>query len=98
MDSSPGEPDARGRMLDVFDSGDAAEEAPSHAGADDRGRGRVWIGVYYECCETYARVYRRPADVEYRGRCPSCGSAITIRVGPNGVNSRFLIATPVIGL
>lgn len=87
-----GHEDGRGRFIDVTVAG--APMAGANAPAAGSGE-RVWIGVRYECCGTYTRVYRRLSDSQYRGRCPRCGAGIVVRVGPNGVQSRILIATPV---
>lgn len=92
MKAESNHPEARGKMIDVFDTG--ASPNDSRPASDCK---RVWIGVFYECCETYSRVYRRPSELQYRGRCPKCGMEINVRVGPNGVSSRILIATPVFG-
>jgi hypothetical protein len=54
---------------------------------------RPYVGVRFECCRLYSRIYREPEVLEYRGRCPKCYREISVRVDPyNGKPSKFLIA------
>ena len=92
MDRSDADDVTLGKHLDITDL-DAEGKTPRTDTATSTHR--VWVGVYYECCAAYARVYRRPDDLRYHGRCPECGAAVSIRVGPNGIAARMLIATPV---
>lgn len=55
---------------------------------------RPWIGIHFECCDVYQRVYRKPEDDHYLGFCPKCGRKIRLRVSADGVNAKFLRATP----
>lgn len=50
-------------------------------------RGRPFLGVQFECCGVYARVYR-DGD-HYRGRCPKCMRTVQFRVGEGGTGQRF---------
>lgn len=63
---------------------------PEHA--DGAAAGRPYIGVLFECCRVYARIYRRPQDDHYIGRCPRCLRLLRVRVGPDGTPTRFLRA------
>jgi hypothetical protein len=53
---------------------------------------RRYIGIYFECCGVYARIYRRCDQAAYRGRCPRCLRCIEVRVGPQGTNARLFRA------
>lgn len=54
--------------------------------------GRPWIGIRFDCCGVYTRVYRNAEGTSYRGCCPRCGRQVTLRVGAGGTDSRFFVA------
>ena len=70
---------------------DMADAAASSSSSDSR----PWIGIHFQCCGVYTRVYRRPEAVSYEGRCPKCAAKVSLRVGPEGVASRVFTARPV---
>lgn len=82
----------RRRHIDITSVPDHGADAASES-AHTESR-RCWIGIHFECCGVYTRVYRDPAAPEYEGRCPRCGCRVTLRVGPDGVNSRIFRARP----
>jgi hypothetical protein len=53
---------------------------------------RPYIGVYFECCGVYARIYRQPDKRCYYGRCPRCLRTVRVRVGPEGTSARLFRA------
>ncbi|NLX14963.1 MAG: hypothetical protein GXY44_15115 [Phycisphaerales bacterium] len=53
---------------------------------------RPWIGVQFECCDVYARVYRNQEATAYVGRCPRCLRKVQVRVGPGGTDTRMFRA------
>jgi hypothetical protein len=73
--------------IDCYDSGEGRDEP-----AGERTAERRYIGVHFECCGVYARIYRRPDQREYRGRCPRCLREVWVRVGPGGTNARIFRA------
>jgi hypothetical protein len=66
----------------------------THAPSDGGGgfRGRSWVGIRFDCCGVYTRVYRSSDGTAYRGSCPRCLRKIRLRVGEGGTSSRFFVA------
>jgi hypothetical protein len=64
-----------------------AESEARETGTD--AQGRPFLGVLFDCCKQYARVYRNPAGTHYLGNCPRCARAVRFRIGEGGQNARF---------
>jgi hypothetical protein len=74
--------DINGVPLDCYDT-------PDPSSADTR----PYIGVLFECCGVYARIYRRPDCFVYEARCPKCLRNVRVRVDKDGVNARLFRAS-----
>ncbi|MCA9322355.1 MAG: hypothetical protein KDB53_16555 [Planctomycetes bacterium] len=49
---------------------------------------RPWLGILFECCHVYARIYRNREGNAYTGGCPRCGRRLRVPVGPGGSGQR----------
>jgi hypothetical protein len=54
---------------------------------------KPWLGILFNCCHVYGRIHKQPDGRYYKGRCPSCGTDVSARVGPSGTNQRFFETT-----
>lgn len=75
----------------------ASTDSVAHDDTSDPSGGNVktprpYIGVYFECCGVYTRIYRQPRKRLYRGRCPRCLRMVRVRVGPEGTDTRIFRA------
>lgn len=50
---------------------------------------RRWLGILFNCCHVYGRIYRNRKGDAYSGRCPSCGQSVNASVGPGGTTRRM---------
>jgi len=54
---------------------------------------RPFVGIHFECCSVYTRIYRNKKQTAYVGHCPRCMRGIRLRIGPGGSSHRFFRAT-----
>jgi len=74
--------------LDIEGLDDPAAGTPGDRAAVPR----PWVGIWFDCCGVYTRVYRNVDGTAYRGYCPRCLRRVTLRVGENGTDARFFVA------
>ncbi|MBN2716451.1 MAG: hypothetical protein JXX14_11400 [Deltaproteobacteria bacterium] len=55
----------------------------------DAKESRPFLGIMFDCCHVYVRIYRNKQGTAYEGHCPKCFKRIRIRVGKGGSSSRF---------
>jgi hypothetical protein len=68
-----------------------AQDSDPGVGATERGK-RPFVGVQFDCCGVYVRVYRNAEGTAYAGNCPRCARKVHIKIGPGGDSSRFFTA------
>lgn len=56
------------------------------------GKQKKFIGVHFECCNVYRRIYVNKDKTAYEGRCPKCFRPLMIKIGPGGTDTRFFKA------
>lgn len=74
--------------LDIEALNKEAEDTPLSSSPSRR----PWVGIRFDCCGMYVRVYRNAESTEYLGRCPRCGKRVRLRVGEGGTDARFFVA------
>ena len=53
---------------------------------------KKFLGVLFECCNVYLRIYINKERNAYEGRCPKCMRLLKVKIGPGGSDSRFFKA------
>ena len=72
--------------VDFYDHEFTAPEVPAES------RERSFVGILFECCGVYSRVYKNGQGTAYAGGCPRCGLPIKLRIGSEGTSERFFRA------
>jgi len=56
-------------------------------------RKREFIGVIFQCCRVYSRIYLDKKKKMFAGHCPRCGAKLNILISDSGSESRFFVAS-----
>lgn len=59
---------------------------------EEQNQKRKFLGVYFDCCHVYGRLYQNKQGTHYVGRCPKCLRYLNAKVGPEGTSQRFFRA------
>lgn len=51
-----------------------------------------FLGIHFECCNIYNRIYKNKTGTAYEGKCPGCQRTIVIKIGKKGTDQRFFRA------
>lgn len=70
---------------------DIASPAPTPRAIvpEPRNEANRFLGVQFECCGVYSRVYVNRAGDAYVGHCPRCAKRVQFQIGPGGTDARF---------
>jgi len=71
---------------------DASSDPRPTDATPDGGSRRRYVGVVFDCCRVYARVYVNRDETAYVGYCPKCSKRVQLRIGPDGTDARFFTA------
>lgn len=74
-----------------------SDVTPSGAASSDAARSKAdgprrFVGVRFDCCSIYTRVYVNRDGTAYEGRCPRCARSVRLAIGPGGTDARFFTA------
>lgn len=53
---------------------------------------KKFLGILFECCNVYRRIYLNRQETAYEGRCPRCYREVKVLIGPEGTDQRFFRA------
>ncbi len=71
---------------------DLSCDPPIAASAKEGKAPRRFIGVTFDCCGVYTRIYINRTETAYEGRCPKCFRPVRVQIGPGGTDCRFFTA------
>ena len=56
------------------------------------GASRPFLGVLFQCCRVYRRIYQTADRLAYAGHCPRCALPVRVVIGKEGTSARFFKA------
>ncbi len=59
---------------------------------DNNKQPKNFLGIMFNCCGVYGRIYKNKEGTAYVGKCPKCLRSLRIPVGEGGTNRRFFSA------
>lgn len=74
-------------MIDIYDDEDFEEEQE-----EEKPQKHDFLGIMFNCCNVYSRIYKNKEGTAYEGVCPRCFKKVQIKIGEGGSNRRFFNA------
>ena len=53
---------------------------------------KKFLGIMFECCNIYRRIYINKGRNAYEGRCPKCFVVVKVCIGSGGSDNRIFRA------
>ncbi len=53
---------------------------------------KKFLGIMFNCCSVYGRIYENKDKTAYVGRCPKCLRTVRVKIGDGGTENRFFNA------
>lgn len=54
---------------------------------------KKFLGIKFNCCQVYYRIYVNRTGTHYEGRCPKCGRPVQVRIDPSATNNARFFET-----
>ncbi len=78
-------------MVDFYDDEDF-DDSEEKDNQINKNQNKNFLGIMFNCCSVYSRIYKNKEGTAYIGRCPKCMRMIRIPVGKGGTDNRFFNA------
>lgn len=79
-------------LYDRYDSYDDKDEDEQDEVEEETKKKSNYLGIMFNCCNTYGRIYKNRQGTAYVGRCPRCLRSVKVNIGEGGTNRRFFNA------
>ena len=76
-------------MIDIYDDQDFEEEEKEK---EEQPQKRDFLGIMFNCCNVYSRIYKNKEGTAYEGVCPRCFRRVSVKIGKGGSDRRFFNA------
>lgn len=50
---------------------------------------KKFLGILFDCCGIYGRIYQNKEGTAYVGHCPKCMRSVKVKIGEGGTGQRF---------
>lgn len=79
-------------MFDCYDDKDLDIDLEDEIKEPKKTQQRKYLGIMFQCCNVYGRIYKNREGTAYVGKCPKCFKNIVIPIGNGGTDKRFFNA------